>query len=68
MLYLIIIWAICGFFGYGITLAYFEGEFSFGNNYRENLGFSTFVALCGPLGLLSIILMTGFCKHGFRLK
>ena len=62
------IWIICVIINFGATFAYFQGKFPevAEEQYREHLGFATFVGLAGPLGLPAAVLGTGFCEHGLK--
>ena len=68
-------WVACGVLSYGITLAYFQNEYShlfdeseqdrfFGENVRFAISYSLF----GPLSLLCSVLASGFVKHGLQYR
>lgn len=58
---------------FGMLRADDEGDFPSQNqdSKRDTLGFITLFAsmfaCLGPIGLLTIFCITGFCKHGFKL-
>ena len=62
-------WVVCGAFAYALMFAYFQREFPSiaQRDYRIDIFRSCFVALCGPLGLLATMLITG-AKHGLKWR
>ena len=69
---IIAIWIICGVFAYGITFAYFQGEFPDIFDERRTVivtaCLGTFLAILGPGGLLVSFLMSGFAQHGLKWR
>jgi hypothetical protein len=65
---LIAIWILCGVLAYGICFAYAQREWPALAEVwrREDIGASFYAALCGPLGLLAVLITTGFAKHGLK--
>ena len=74
MIFLLIGYLICSFLCYGMSFAAAQGMFPqiAKAQYRDDLGFSLLVGLTagmlGPVGVLVVLLTTGFAKHGFKVK
>ena len=63
-----LIWFACAVGFVGTVVAYFQGEFPNGKDYRENLGFGVlFGFIGGPIALVVGACASGFWKHGWRL-
>lgn len=74
MIFVLIGYLICSFLCYGMLFAAAQGMFPqiAKVRYREDLGLSLAMGLTigmlGPIGVLLALLMTGFAKHGFKVK
>lgn len=70
MLYVIfslLVWFICGVVATGVAFAYFAGKYP--DNRRGNLAFAwCWGLLGGPFSLCMSLPLSGFCKHGWRLR
>ena len=67
---IIVIWIICGILTYGITFGYFQGgwpEIS-EKGYRQDMSFSVFFGLLGPIGLIISFFISGFAEYGLKFK
>ncbi len=66
----IVIYMITGIFGYGITFASMQGMFPdlAEEGYRGDFTFAVFVGLLGPVGLIAMLFMSSFVKHGLKWK
>ena len=67
---LTIAWIACGVLGFGITLADFQHRFPLiaSIEFRMDVRFATFVAVCGPLGLVVALTCSGFASHGLMYR
>ena len=65
-----VVWTICGALAYAITFAHLQKSFPTiaKEQYRQDLSFAVFVAITGPLGLLSSFLLCGFAEHGLKWR
>ena len=63
----LVIWAVCGIFAYGHTLAYFQREWpSLADGYRDSdVRTAWLIAASGPIGL-AITMASG--HHGFMWR
>ena len=67
-------WLVCGVLAYGVTLGDYlwqteKGGSSLDPEWKRNdLSFSVFIGLLGPLGLLVSFFLSGFAQHGLRWK
>lgn len=74
MIFLLIGYLICSFLCYGMLFATAQGMFPriAREKYQEDLGLSLLmgltVGMLGPVGVLAVLLITGFAKHGFKVK
>lgn len=74
MIFLLIGYLVCSFLCYGMLFASAQGMFPqiAEDQYREDLGWSLLMGLTagmlGPVGVLVVLLITGFAKHGFKVK
>ncbi len=59
---------MCSVLAYGITFAYFQGEFPELAEKQRLIDriFSVVVAVFGPIGLLTTYIWSDFAKHGWR--
>lgn len=59
MVFIILFWLGVGIIGYGASYAYLQREYpTSADGFRtSDRVFSVFAAVCGPIGLLSLILM-----------
>lgn len=66
---LLISWIVCGIAGYGFTFGYFTREYPTvaEEMAAEHRGVSLAIALAGPIGLVVILIMSGY-KHGWHIK
>jgi hypothetical protein len=64
------LYLLCAIAAYGICFAHFQGEFPLNAEARRrsDAGFAAIVAISGPLGLIVIFFMSGFAKHGWRVR
>lgn len=56
-------WLVCGFLGYGLTLAYFQRKFTSiaEMQHASDVMFAVFIGICGPVGLMAaLVAMTNF--------
>ena len=74
MIFVLIGYLICSFLCYGMLFASAQRMFPqiAKDSYREDLGLSLLmgltVGMLGPTGVLLVLLLTGFAKHGFKVK
>lgn len=74
MIFLLIGYLVCSFLCYGMLLPLVQGMFPqiARERYQKDLGFSLSMGLAvgmlGPVGVLAVLLITGFAKHGFKVK
>lgn len=67
----IVIWVVCAILSAGIEFAYWQGKYPeiAKDEYQEDLGVSLLRGMTmGPISLIMIFFLTGFCKYGWRLK
>lgn len=66
---LLLLWAACGVVGYGMTFAHFQKEFASisGEQVHSDIGFASFVALMGPIGLIATFFAGGW-GHGLLFR
>ncbi len=70
------LWLGCGVFGYAISFAYWQREFSETANdpdlgpdkYVEDLYFSIFIGVCGVMGLIIFFVLTDYAKYGLKFR
>ena len=64
------LWLIFGVFNYGATLAYFQGQYPIiaARYYRDDVYFSLFMAISGPLGTIPTLATSHYLKFGWRIK
>jgi len=72
MLFVILLasWVVCGVFAYGITLAYFQGEFplSAREHYTKDINTAVFFGLSGIVGFAISFFLSGCAKHGLKFR
>lgn len=74
MIFLLIGYLVCAFLCYGTLFAAAQGMFPqiAKDQYRDDLGLSLLMGftagMLGPVGVLVVLLITGFAKHGFKVK
>ena len=74
MICLVVGYLVCAFICYGLFFANLQGEFpsASGFEYKEQMASSAIIGILagffGPIGILMVILMTGFAQHGFKVK
>ena len=74
MIWFLIGYILCAFLSYGMLFAYVQGNFPMiaEQQYSEDMGtsilFGLFSGMLGPIGVIISFLMTGFAKHGFKVK
>ena len=62
-------WIACAIFFAGTFVAYFQGEYPSGNDLRTDLGGGLLIGiLVGPCAAFVGIFLSGFFKHGWRLR
>lgn len=63
------LWAVCGAFAYGFTLAYFQREYPYiaRETYLDDVATAWGTAALGPLGLL-LCWLQGDTKHGLMFS
>jgi hypothetical protein len=66
MIAVILVWFVCGVYGWGTTMAYFDAEFP-SDSSRDNSGVAAFTAVLGPPGAIIICLYSNFNQHGWHL-
>lgn len=67
----VLAWAAPGLLSAGFTYAYFQGEFpkQAHASRRQDLGAALLMGiLCGPMALIVAYCLSGFGKHGWRLR
>lgn len=65
----VLIWIGFGVAGAGFQFAYFHGEFPSPTNWRDDLGIALlWGCVLGPIGLLMSFFLSGFGRHGWRLR
>ncbi len=72
-----VIWIVCGVWAYGLTFAYFQGEFCVSPEERDDEWrkkklhadriFALDAALWGPIGVLTALIM-GQTHHGLKFR
>jgi len=64
-----VLWIICVIISYGYQFAYYQREFPLlvDNKYKEDMVFSIFVSLFGPINIVSIIMRREY-QHGVKFK
>lgn len=68
---IILFWFICSFLSYGISFAYAQRTYpAIADEMRiSDMADSIFFGLFfGPIGLVVIFFLSGFCEHGFKFK
>lgn len=67
---IIIGWIICGVLAYGITFTWNQGHWDTlaKDWYGRDMGFSIFVGLFGPIGLIAMFFISEFAKYGLKFK
>lgn len=65
-----IVWIVCGVLAYGITLAWNRGKWpKLAEEWRgRDIGFSVFVGLYGPIGLIVAFFMSENAKYGLKFR
>lgn len=69
-MWLAVVWATSGFLGYGISFGFFQRKFPT-IAVEGRLGdqiYSAFIAVNGPIGLIAIVLGSGFCRYGLKWR
>jgi hypothetical protein len=68
ILAILVVWAICGYVTYGLTLAYFDGEFpaQAWNHGPAHRPIARLVALGGPGGLVVALCCAFPWRHGLK--
>jgi hypothetical protein len=64
---IVVLWAACGVFNWGVTIGYFSGEFP-NIPHRSHYGIAAFTAAAGPVGTISSFFMSNLYQHGFVWK
>lgn len=66
----IVVWIICGFLAYGITLACFQRSrtLTAKDYFYTDSSFAVLMALNGPVGLLVSFFLSGFARHGLMYR
>ena len=65
---LVVFWCLCGFLGYGIALAWWDGEYPDPYFRAGNRVVAAAVAFFGPIGLLTAFLCSSFARHGLKWR
>lgn len=60
-----LVWAVCGVLAYGITLAYFQGQYPRVRD-KGDWYAGLVPGLAGPIGLFIAVLFSQGCKHGIK--
>jgi hypothetical protein len=63
----------CGFYSYSTTFAYFQRKYPLlsKKDYQEDRGFSILYGILSAIFIFPVLidfLMSGFNKHGFKIK
>jgi hypothetical protein len=59
-------WLACSVLAYGVTLGYFDYEYS--DNFEAHRMFAFFFSMLGPFSLVVALACSGFAKRGLRFK
>jgi len=60
-------WVVCGILAYGIEMGYLWGEFNLLSElWRSFIVLSIFMGVCGPIGLIVSLSLSGFGRHGLK--
>lgn len=67
---LLLFWFLCGFIQMGISIAYFQKEYSLISepHYRDDVSFAALLIFTGPIGLFISFFSSGMMKHGWSLN
>lgn len=67
---LVIAYVVCGLLAYGITFAYWQGEFpgQAAGQYREDMGIAMVFGMAGPGGLFISFFASGLAQHGLKFR
>ena len=64
---ILVIWLLCALYTYGVTFAYFQGEYPKLDKASDRQ-FALAYSLFGPLTAIIATFLSGFLKHGWRLR
>lgn len=74
MIWFVVGYILCAFLSYGMLFAHAQGEFpsiakqQYENDMGASILFGLVSGMLGPIGILISFLLTGFAKHGFKVK
>jgi len=65
---LVITWVVCGILAYGLSFAYWQGQYSIlaQRHYRGDMLISILLGLTGIAGVVVAIVGSRFAKHGLK--
>lgn len=64
----VILWLACGVMGYGLTFAHFQRKWAYWakRDLYFDFGFSIWIGITGPIGLVLALFMTSCGKYGLK--